>query len=318
MLNLQDNGVNELPAGYFGKLPSFADFIKYNAAGTELLSFDRWIQEGLIKLKLTLRTGWDKLFSESSGFQFFYNDSISKSILMGNMYPSRDKSGRLFPFLVFIKKNNFKSAGNKFHSVPLLLKPFLNNAWLIYEEAGSAENLGELNSKFERGMFTPVNNSPDQDFKKFLNSENVLNFIERNFRSKLNPGDLREIIKNAVSKGQDLLKPFAIKINLARENSSEDASFFISLFEKKISSGISSVFWSLPRAGSQPSIFIFCGKLVPRNFVDLFYPQNKAEELININPAKTFNDLSFFDDGKNNIQAPSSNYTLHDFIETFN
>ncbi|MGH7450302.1 MAG: TagF domain-containing protein, partial [bacterium] len=35
------------PAGCFGKLPSYGDFIRHNAASREALDFDQWIQQGL-------------------------------------------------------------------------------------------------------------------------------------------------------------------------------------------------------------------------------------------------------------------------------
>ena len=45
MLKITDT--NFITTGYFGKLPKFADFIKHNASGDEILLIDNWIQEGI-------------------------------------------------------------------------------------------------------------------------------------------------------------------------------------------------------------------------------------------------------------------------------
>ena len=37
--------------GCFGKLPIYADFIRYNASGPEIQEMDQWFQEGIHSAK---------------------------------------------------------------------------------------------------------------------------------------------------------------------------------------------------------------------------------------------------------------------------
>jgi len=52
--------------GFFGKLPGFTDFIKYNAAGKEILSIDNWLQEGLALVKLKYKNDWKNYYNNFS------------------------------------------------------------------------------------------------------------------------------------------------------------------------------------------------------------------------------------------------------------
>jgi len=48
----------EIVSGYFGKLPEFNDFIKFNAGSSEILYIDNWLQEGIAQAKAKFKAEW--------------------------------------------------------------------------------------------------------------------------------------------------------------------------------------------------------------------------------------------------------------------
>lgn len=320
MLNSKNTGDPELSPGYFGKLPQFADFVKYNAANSELLSFDKWLQEGIIKLKLSAGNSWEKLYRESPCFRFMYYDGTAKNILTGNMYPSNDKSGRLFPFLVFVKPGITYSTPREFYIIPLLFKDLFENAESLFEEIKTYRNPGEISSAFERIISGfGSNNDPASDFENFLRVNNISGFLERNFSSGISEDNFKELIPKAVSKGQNLLRSYVIKIPLAKDKKiiPYDVSFWIRLFEKKNSGIMNSVFWTYPEPGLPAALFISWRKLVPGNFADLINPLNKSEELIDIDEIKSTLFGPSFKEGNNEASFAGKDTSLYDFLNSF-
>ncbi len=319
MLNSKNNGSPELSRGYFGKLPRFADFIKYNAANAELLSFDKWLQEGITRLKVSTGSRWEKLYTESPCFRFIYHDPATKNILTGNMYPSNDKSGRLFPFLVFVRPGSSYSTPREFYLIPVMFKDLFGKADLIFEEIKSDLNSGELNSAFESIISGLVkNNNPAADFGNYLRTNSISGFLERNFPSGLRENNFKDLIPKAVTKGQNLLKSYVTKNPLAGDTNiiPYDVSFWIRLFEKKNGSVMSSVFWTYPGAGLPAEMFISWHKLVPGNFSDLINPLNKPEELIDIADIDS-GLLSPRNEAENGTAFAGSGSSLYDFLNSF-
>ncbi|MBT8399508.1 MAG: type VI secretion system-associated protein TagF [Rhodothermia bacterium] len=93
--------MTEVPnISFFGKTPSHADFVRYNTASDTHRSIDRWIQSGLIAAQQknadTLIESYDA--AGASNFVFWSDDHAN--VLVGALRPSRDSSGRRFPFFV--------------------------------------------------------------------------------------------------------------------------------------------------------------------------------------------------------------------------
>ena len=320
MLSSKNTGGPGISGGYFGKLPSFADFVKYNAAVPELLNFDKWLQEGITKLKISSGNVWEKLYRESPCFRFMYYDSSARNILTGNLYPSYDRSGRLFPFLIFAKPGTAYSVPGEFYLIPLLFKDLFASAGTIFEEIKSAGNAGELNSAFERIISGLDRNiDPAADFNNYLRVNRISGFLERNFTSGISENNFKELIPKAVSKGQNLLRSYAIKIHTTNDANiiPYDVSFWIRLFEKKNSGNINSVFWTYASTGLPAAMFIFCRKLVPVNFVDLINPLNKPEELIDIDDMNSTLSGSAYNEVKNETAFTGNDSSLYDFLNSF-
>ncbi|HEY6906473.1 MAG TPA: type VI secretion system-associated protein TagF, partial [Ignavibacteriaceae bacterium] len=91
----------EIVSGYFGKLPEFNDFIKFNAGSPDILFIDSWLQEGLAQVKSKFKSEWKEKYDSLPPTGFFIPAPSSDKIMAGMMYAGKDKSGREFPFIIY-------------------------------------------------------------------------------------------------------------------------------------------------------------------------------------------------------------------------
>lgn len=89
----------ELPAGgsvaCFGKLPIQPDFIKCGLNSRELLSLDRWVQEGFAQMALSDNRDWTL---PPVAHHFVFPGSDDDRSVLATIGPSHDSSGRQYPF----------------------------------------------------------------------------------------------------------------------------------------------------------------------------------------------------------------------------
>jgi type VI secretion system ImpM family protein len=129
------------PAGCFGKLPSYGDFIRHNAASREALDFDQWIQQGLhsVKERCKRHKDWpadllDFAFQEAAPHHFVFHPAESADrFLIGLMKPSHDQSKRRYPFLVFTQAD--RRIADQVKLVPLAFARFFGRVRELVQEA---------------------------------------------------------------------------------------------------------------------------------------------------------------------------------------
>ncbi|MCI0695667.1 type VI secretion system-associated protein TagF [candidate division KSB1 bacterium] len=130
------------PAGCFGKLPTYGDFIRHNAASREALDFDQWIQQGLHSVKERCKRHkiwpadllWDLAFQEAAPQHFLFHPAESADrFLIGIMKPSHDQSKRRYPFLVFTQAD--RRIADQVKLVPLAFARFFGRALELVQQA---------------------------------------------------------------------------------------------------------------------------------------------------------------------------------------
>ena len=89
--------VDTLPVSYFGKLPSRGDFVRTADNHPLMLQLDRWAGSG-IEL-LAGDPDWKQLYDTAAPLHFAFLGSRSRVAIAGHFQPSRDATGRRFPFL---------------------------------------------------------------------------------------------------------------------------------------------------------------------------------------------------------------------------
>jgi len=113
---------------YFGKLPNFGDFVRYNAGGSEIYAFEKWIQEGLYFSQKMIGQDWNSTFRDSPPYRFVFYPEEAGRILVGVFIPSRDKSGRCYPFVLSFKLDRSPQTDDAVHLMPLQFAPYFTAA----------------------------------------------------------------------------------------------------------------------------------------------------------------------------------------------
>jgi type VI secretion system protein ImpM len=91
--------------GCFGKLPATGDFIRHQAGGDELASFDRWLGGAMDASQRSLGPAFEAAYQRSYGMFVFRGDTKGDDgptrALVGAWAASGDSAGRLYPMVVF-------------------------------------------------------------------------------------------------------------------------------------------------------------------------------------------------------------------------
>ena len=292
----------KITPGYFGKLPNFADFIKYNAAGEELLTFDKWIQEGILNSKSKFKDKWEEIYKNSPSYNFLYNYRGTISFLAGNLFPSKDKSSRDYPFLTTLKFDKAYIGDDQLFQVPLLLKSFSEKMLNLHDFAITSGNAAELNDFVESSGFDfEVFDLMKNEYIEYINKTELEYFWDRVL---VKPDEHQKFIilnnlflfssfqnRQTGNKSFNSSISFNIKFPLSNENVYYflDAVFWIHLFlnisirsKNTFAQEIVSLIWSYPDPGNFNSLFIIIGKLSPENFSELINSGYSGSNSINI------------------------------------
>jgi len=286
---------SEILSGYFGKLPEFNDFIKYNAGSTEILYVDNWLQDGLAQAKLKFKNQWEEKYNSIPPTGFFIPVPSSRKTATGMLYPGKDKSGREFPFIIFslIETKLFD---------PLYLMPagLERNLSALDEILRREETLYALNNALKNHQAPlPEGDSVNKSFKQNLTTSSV-----NEFQSRTGLSSLKEKLNDITYQDNSV-----ISISLITDDShfGFDAGFLIYILQSRINLSYkhSSVFWN-SKAGKQHQIFIFPFNLTALNFVDLLSPEYDNERMISIDCSSA-----------GSVYTEDDNLTLEDFLKTF-
>ncbi len=95
--------MNKKTISYYGKLPSHGDFISQQAPRAFTSVWDNWLQDSLLEWRNQLPEGWVADYMTMKSYRFILSSGIAGEVIWcGVLLPSRDKSGRLFPFTACI------------------------------------------------------------------------------------------------------------------------------------------------------------------------------------------------------------------------
>lgn len=89
----------EAPQGYamVGKLPHRSDYVRANANHGAMREFDDLIHQALASLARL--PDWEARYEHMPATDFYYTSRDGQWVLLGAMRPSRDMSGRRYPFI---------------------------------------------------------------------------------------------------------------------------------------------------------------------------------------------------------------------------
>ena len=300
--------------GFFGKLPGFTDFIKYNAAGKEILTIDNWLQEGLALAKLKYKNDWKNYYNNSLTLNFVYPFTGTDNTTIGVISPSNDKSGRSFPFLMFsnIKKN--VNDGSSIYLIPTAHKGIFQFLSDIIDENRLTEETSSLKSLTDNLKLSDMNNVLlAEDYKKFI-SENKLSDVFK--LGNENQIILNDFFENNLKIFEHFIcLSFTTDLNLT--HNSFMISYYIQLLQKifKNSDSTPGIFWTQLDDKSWLLFLIFT-KPSPKDFIDLlFYNRGSiitSEENANHSKKEFHTGNSLF----RNNSVISGNISLSEFLNS--
>lgn len=134
-------------ASCFGKLPTRGDFVRANAEGRAMRELDAWMQRGVAEAKRHLGNDLAAAFEASGPMCFFLEVPNAPHALAGALRPSRDRSGRRYPFLVAVEIEKRQLDGRRIPSWPHRYEAFYRAAAALVNDAVeghvAAEQVGE-------------------------------------------------------------------------------------------------------------------------------------------------------------------------------
>lgn len=114
--------------GLFGKTPTEADFVRFNAGSPPARAYDEWMNASLSEMRRGGGGEWEAVFDAAAPLSFVGRPSGDpRLVLAGHIRPSRDQSGRRYPLTVFCEIQ-LDRQGRGVQILPYALNPFLDAA----------------------------------------------------------------------------------------------------------------------------------------------------------------------------------------------
>ncbi len=134
--------------GCFGKMPIRADFIRHNVNSREVVAFEKWLQEGIGLLSRKHPDGFPEVYRNFPRHHFLLIGGEQERTLAGSLIASRDKSGRNYPFSIFVSAEAqlFREMQSV---VPLVYQEFYRDSEAIFHENWTSEPLSLLTSRVD-------------------------------------------------------------------------------------------------------------------------------------------------------------------------
>ena len=276
------------PAVCFGKLPSFGDFVRHNAASREVLAFDEWIHQGLYFARTQLGPKWDQTFAAAPQYHFLFIPENAERYLAGVMQASHDKSLRRYPFLVSLLLDRRRFTNGEAHLLPVALSDFFAGGRRFVDRAMNGIEAREIADQ------TLALNVPDLNhlvstsaFKsEFLDRVTLSGFLTRLFDSFDNPRKYL-VFKNLA----DVLPPFRsrslLRLNLGLRfplsaddgATSYEVCFWVYMCQAFLgaTSFTPILFWTRPQSEKSGHLFLFFRQPSSKNFLQLLKPEAESE-----------------------------------------
>ncbi len=319
MLKVTDT--NLVSTGYFGKLPKYADFVKYNASGDEILLIDNWIQEGIRLAKLKYKNNWKNYYNKTSPIYFIFPFTGTDKITIGIICSSNDKSGRIFPFLIFSNMKRDLIKDIQVHLLPLYFKGYFESITEVYNNNYFTEDLSEM--KFQTNNLSDsiiTENSAENIFDNYLADTSV----EKLFQQTLNNSAYNKVhtINNLFKKRIKIIEHSpAVKFNFDYQADYKllDTCFYIQLLLKIFnrSNFFPAIFWNTIEE-ELINLSLFFQKPTPLNFLDLFNTDDESKNDKTNEKTKEENRAQDLSSIFNENLTINYSHSLKEFINSFN
>ncbi|NOY85499.1 MAG: type VI secretion system-associated protein TagF [Nitrospirae bacterium] len=279
----------------FGKLPIHADFIRFQTAGDEIRALDRWFQEGIHLAKSRLGNQWPSIFRDATSWRFVFQTASSPSLLVGVFMPSYDRSGRSYPFFLFLRVDK-KTFGGPEYFAPLCFSHFLDEAEDILKTAWHEV---ELKTFLGRLQDFRVSEARDLGVIQKAYLQNLSEETGRQFWSQFF-GDFKAIKKYQLNRNliemlqamrgrsADAMR-FGLKFPLVPEDrlhageEAYDIPFWFDFVSRFLNLGHNTVFfWRRDPLSASPAMLSFFSPPSAKHFLALLQPEQNNDAWFNL------------------------------------
>ncbi len=310
----------------FGKLPNFGDFVRFNAAGKEILDLDEWFQKGLLFAKNRLHPNWDLAYKKAPNYFFVFPSAENNRCITSVFYPSNDKIGRKYPFFVGMSVDFTVLHEKSFFHLPVLFQPFREQATRYALQAiqgqfseiipAELEDLGHnLDQSFETSMVSY------NDYKMNTTLGQHMTQIWTDFD---NPAK-KVVYENLISllkslRNQDVSRlAYGLRIPLGWQTPASVymVSFWLELISMMLPQyrNIPFLFFANDNPMKPANLFIYFGRPSPNNFASLMQVDLEIDSVYKLDSPITSSasgaDNTMF--AQLNEYLKNSNQNLNDF-----
>jgi len=279
------------PAGCYGKLPIFGDFLRHNWQGPELQALDQWFQEGIVLGKQTLGAAWDAAYDKMPPTRFMYRPAGSPRCLVGVAVPGKDQVGRKYPFCAFLVADA-APLDRDASMVPTMFSPFLDAAQDLALKGWIGGDAKQLLAKVDALKSTDlaVGAACRAKYEEFLKGEKCADFWPDIFGSFDNVGkyllihnllDAVGMVRNAPPGKSTIGLKFPLPASLDRGASGLEASLWLDLAMRLTKRAGVPAFaaWSQRGSDHDPCLFVFFTPPSPRCFTALVKPAHDSDHI---------------------------------------
>ncbi|MBL1212174.1 MAG: type VI secretion system-associated protein TagF [Ignavibacteriae bacterium] len=311
--------------GCFGKLPKFADFVKFNSGNSELLFFDKWLQNGLQFARNKLNAEFETAYNNAAPIQFVFPIPNSSNILLGSFTSSNDKSGRKYPFIISTSIN-FSFENDLVNVIPLAFQDFYLNSEKLFSTIKEKEKLDEVISSVENHFpFNEAGVSHKQtEYQEYRNATTTNKLWNRLFgsfddeRKYLLIYNLTEILLPLKNKP---LNNFTLGLKIPVVNEKEflfpNISFWIEVCLKLIGSKniLPYLFWSSDSLNNETYLTLFLTQPPADNYAQLINPNYLMDNICLTEKEGKMESCMQYMDQKYKSLLAEKELTLTDFLK---
>ncbi len=176
--------------GWFGKVPLSPEFIKHNSAGPVFADLDQWLQEGLVYVKGHCAESWADDYAKAEPWNFLWCPPEQEESLIGTAIPSRDKAGRHFPFLLFLRIPQPRG-GPQQSSIPGWCHDFLQEARAIGQNGWQGKDLSTFKADLSQLTFPKIENfvleKHREHYQQFLENQTTAGLLSHIYGEDCHP-----------------------------------------------------------------------------------------------------------------------------------